>query len=124
MASTAQPQVKLSVDSGEFQVTKLSKTVTFVLDEKLEKIIKLNNSNESIDFTFVDLIRTMIFEATADFTVSITASGQTIDFEVTDFFSFTPSEAFRALITDITVKETNSVDVNVNVRIYGETVTA
>ena len=122
--AVAQPQIKLLVDSGEFVVTKLSKMITFELDEKLEKTIKLNNSTETIDASFVDLIRVIIFEASDDFTVSITAGGNTIEFEITDFFSFTPSEVFGATITDITVKETNGLDVNINVRVYGETASA
>lgn len=109
--------------TGQLAVTQLSKSTTFTLDEKLEDSIKLNNSSRTIDFDYVDNIRTIIVDSDGEFTVSITAGGSTIEFACQDTFYFTPTPAFRATITDFTIKETNSVDRLINIRIFGEEVT-
>jgi len=106
--------------AGEGSVTRLNKEVTFTVDEKLEKTITITNETETIDYSFITSPKLFIFEGTGSFVVSVTHDGSTIDFEITDSWTFMPTASFMANVTDITLKETLGNEVTINVRIYSE----
>lgn len=107
---------------GEEQVTKLNSKTTFTVDEKLEKTINLNNSSEVIDYSYIDDPYLFIFEGSGEFNVAITAGGNTITYAIDNSYIFTPTSSFASTISNITISETSSVDVVVNVRIYSKAV--
>ena len=104
-------------DVSAFQISK-----DFVSTEKLEQTIVLNNTTQAIDFSFIDAPTVFTFSGDAQFVVSITANASTIDFVVdganTGIFTYITTAAFAATITDITVKELNSVPATIKVGIY------
>jgi len=114
---------KLSVNlSGKENVTELAYANSFTLDEKLEKNIKLNNSSETIDYSYISNPKTIIFKGDGIFNVIITKDANVITFEVDKMYTARFADTFLADVTSIVVSETNSLDVNIEVRVYGEVV--
>lgn len=123
--SIVQSKVSLSV-SGPSQVTSLDKVLEYIVKEKLEKTIILNNSSETIDYSFVDNPKIFIFDSENNFKVRMlwtptdaSLTQQTIEYEVEDLFVFTPSATFLSELDSLEIFEEDEVDVAVNVRVFG-----
>lgn len=124
---------------GEYQVTKLEKILSFTLDEKIEKSIKLNNSEEVIDYSFIDNPKIFYFEGTGAFQVVLTmtldvpdqvipgefvSASVEVPIDVQDVFCLTSVSGLLANVTALKIKEINAVEKTITVRIYGEAVVA
>lgn len=114
---------KLSVNlSGKENVTELAYANSFTLDEKLEKTIKLNNSSETIDYSYISNPKTIIFKGDGVFNVLITKDANVITFQVDKIYTARFADTFLTEVTSIEIAEINSIDVEIEVRVYGETV--
>lgn len=97
------------------------KTITWTLSEKASHDLTLNNSSRIISFSWIDIPKVICISGDGVFKVSISTATQDLDMVVdSGLFLLTPTLAFANSITQLTVTEENSLDVNVEVRIYGE----
>ena len=113
-------QVKLT---GEENVTQLNQSETWSLSEKVELDYSLTASDgeQTLDYSHIDTVRTIVIYGTGDYYINVTVGSNTeIAFESQDFFVLSPSAAFAATITAITISTDESVAITVKVRIYGE----
>ncbi|KKL48204.1 hypothetical protein LCGC14_2327880 [marine sediment metagenome] len=118
MAATS-ASIKLTV-TGEELVTGLTNTQSVNVAEKLEQNITLTSSSQTIDISFLDTIKTFIFEASSNYIVEITADSEVIEFGCNGVFMLQPTAAFVATIDSIVVKNESSTALTIKVRIYSE----
>lgn len=121
MATTISPSVRTLI-SGE-GLTSLDSSLSFTLDEKIEisRLLKSTDGSVTIDFSYIDIVKTIYIEADGDFSVSFTAAANTINFGVSKAFRLDPTSTFRDTITSMAVSSTSEAGVHITVRVYGTT---
>lgn len=120
MAVPATPTLR-TVISGD-NLTGLDTSETFTLNEKFESqyVLKSTDSAVTIDTSYIDTIKTFIFNSTGEYTITITITGGiTIPFVVSGLFKFNPSATFRSSITSMTLSTTSVDNITINAYIYG-----
>jgi len=109
--------------TGEQNVTKINKEITWTLTSKLEQNLVLNNADTAVRITLADIgtdVRLVVFESTAAFTVTVSKDSEIMDFEVQDLFIFTPSDSFTDGFSYFEITTDSSSDQTINVNIFGE----
>ncbi len=119
MATASSASIKVTI-TGEELVTVFSNTQSVDIAEKLEQDISLTSSNAIIDFSFLDDIKTFLFEADGDYTVEITADSEVISFECNGVFMFQPTSDFVDTIDTIRILNASTTALTIKVRIYSE----
>ena len=119
--ATVTPSLTVKVE-GLNILTEMEREVSWQTGEKSEFTYSIIDTDAAItiDPALIDNLKFILFSGTGDFTVNITAGGQTIAFKIQDFFLFSPTATFLATITAITLETDSTTTISVDVRIYGE----
>lgn len=121
MAIKNTPTIRTVITGDEMSTRDISET--FTLAEKLEAqyILDSEDSAVTIDSSFIDNVKTILFNSTGTYIVTVTMLDvNVVPFEVSGVFKFNPTAAFRALIDTISVSTNSTTSTTVNVAIYGE----
>lgn len=120
--SSLGPRLNTQLLGGEGEITRFENTYSFDLNEKVERLIKLNDSSETIDLTDVSNPTVFVFKGSNIFNVTFTMlDANTISFPIQDTFSMVVTPDFVALIDTLEVSApVSTVDVSVTVKIYSE----
>lgn len=94
------------------------KEIEWTLSEKLEYNLEMQNSEKIINFAAIENVKLIVFSGSAKFKVRISTSSDSITFNVSDFFYFTPQSLSD--ITEIAVLEDQGTLVDCKIRFYGE----
>ncbi len=94
------------------------KEVDWTLSEKLEYNLELQNTIKTINYSAVDNVKLIVFSGDQKFKVRVSTATDSIDFQVSDFFYFTPESLSD--ITEISVVEDSGLLVDCKIRFYGE----
>jgi len=117
-----------TIFSGE-GITSDTKSISFELDEKIETTYNVVvDSPLEIDFSFIEKVKTFIFNADNPFILTLSIDIGTeeipnivdVPIEVTSMFRLDPSENFLATLSKIVISTTSVNGSKVNCRIYGE----
>lgn len=121
MAVKNTPTIRTIISGDELSQKDISET--FTLSEKIEVqyILDSLDSAETLNFDFVDIVKSIVFNSTGTYTITITMlDSNVIPFEVTGVFKLNPTASFRALIDTIAISTTSTTSTTINVSIYGE----
>ena len=109
--------------TGDQNVTKINKTISWTLTSKEEKTLVVNVSDPPVRFTLADIgtnIRLVVFESTASFTVTVSKDSELMDFEVQDIFIMSPSDIFTATFDYFEITTDSSSDQTIHCNLLGD----
>lgn len=126
MAVIALPTIR-EIISGD-GVTALDQSSSFTLTEKLEAVryIKASDGKVTIDYSYIDVLKTIMFTSSDVCTVEITTTSTDVvpvvtvmPLEINGTFRLDLTPAFRGLISSIKILTSITTDITVNIRAYG-----
>jgi len=109
-------------------VTQFDSSTSFSLTEKLEAAIYIKSTDNkiTIDYSFVDNVKSLIFNSSGTYTVEITTTSTDVvpvvtvmQFQVSGMFRLDLTQAQRALISAIKISTASTTNILVDVRAYG-----
>jgi hypothetical protein len=121
MAVVALPNIQ-TVISGD-EITSLLLNNQFELGEKLEAIryIKSTDGEQSIDFSYINFIKTIMFQSEGAFTLKLVfADASQIVLPILGMFRLDPG-VFTSALSSIVISTVSTTDITINIRIYGAT---
>lgn len=109
---------------GDGRLTKLDTSIRWDHGESLERFIKLSSADgpKTVDYSDIDNISLIVVYSEKPTIIHITESGNTVALQTSGFFSLSATETLMANLTQLQIEATSTETQEVQVRIYGTTV--
>ena len=124
MATSQTPTFRIIISGSD--ITGLDETNTFTLENKVETSYTIvdTDGNKTLDFSNIENMKSIIFDGSGIFDVTITVGGgaNIISFPCDGSIPMVlpVTQTFMSTVDSITISTTSTTDVQVSVRAYGE----